>query len=460
LLLSCIKSCLFGSFFFVIKSDHEFKNFQCGLLNMQFTKNEVTPSPASQGCVRTGGQISWGQGQNFHLWIDVPAEYAESLSDTGNPWLLAMLPMAASLGEDIELSLPVDALLLENVKGILAIWQEWYPELHKVAIDCPVLPYEGEEKGKRTAAFFSGGVDSYFTIARRMPGNDFGIPAVGKVDDLLSVWGFDVGVNDEAEFHPLADMLRESASAMNLNHIIVRTNLRESIDVFKKQWGPLTFGVGLAFIGTMLEKRFKEVVLGSSYPYGGLMPWGSHPLVDPLFSTSTLRIMHDGASFTRIGKTEIMARLPVAEKSVHVCQAAGIKNCSQCEKCFRTMIALDILGKKDAFAGAFDWSGYGLSNIKKLYIGGGDAQIFYKEMISVAQDIGRSDIATALLSVSRRSSVLAPMVHFADWLARQPVVWKFGVALRTLVLSGSIGQRYTRHAAKACMPGQGNALLM
>ncbi|MFZ3036254.1 MAG: hypothetical protein WA112_03075, partial [Rugosibacter sp.] len=279
-------------------------------------------------------------------------------------------------------------------------------------------------------------------------GNDLGIPLVGKVDDLLTVWGFDVGVYDEAQFRPLADMLATSAAAMNLNHIIVRTNLRETAEVFKKRWGPLTFGAGLAFIGSILEKRFREVVLGSSYTYGGLMPWGSHPMVDTLFSTSSLRMVHDGTSFTRIGKTEIMARLPVAEKSLHVCQAAGIENCSQCEKCYRTMIALDILGKKKSFAGVFDWMLYDVEKIKTLYIGGGGAQIFYHEMVSVAKDTGRMDIAAALLAASRRSSILAPMVHWADWLARQPVVWKFGVALRALILSGSIVPRYIHHVEK------------
>ncbi|MBI5860856.1 MAG: hypothetical protein HZB64_01525 [Rhodocyclales bacterium] len=419
---------------------------------MQLIDLETGVSPETTKSIRQTAKISHGDNQTIILWVDVPEAYAEGLSDTGNPWLLAMLPMAASLGEDIELALPVDALLLENVKGVLALWREWYPELHDVRIHCPVLSYRPSQT-TRTAAFFSGGIDSYFTIARRMPGNAFGIPAVGKVDDLLTVWGFDVGVYDEAQFRPLADKLAGSAAAMNLNHIIVRTNLREAAEVFKKSWGPLTFGAGLAFIGAILERRFGEVVLGSSYPYGGLMPWGSHPMVDILFSTSSLGIAHDGASFTRIGKTEIMARLPEAEKSLHVCQAAGIENCSQCEKCYRTMIALDILGKRKAFTGVFDWTLYVVEKIKTLYIGGGGAQIFYHEMVSVAKDAGRTDIATALLAASRRSSRMAPLVHWADWLARQPVVWRFGVALRALVLSGSIGPQYIRHAAKASVSG-------
>ena len=286
---------------------------------MRFLKGDVAPSPETSGYVRTTGEIAWAQGKVFQLWVDVPEAYAESLSDTGNPWLLAMLPMAASLGEDIELSLPVDALLLENVKGVLAIWREWYPELHDVHIQCPVLSYQVPDQAScaaRTAVFFSGGIDSYFTIARRMPGNDFEIPTVGKVDDLLTVWGFDVGVNDETQFRPLAEMLIASTKRMGLNHVIFRTNLRvsEKLIPFKDMWRRLSHGAGLAFIGLTLEKTYKAVVIGSSYKYGNLFPWGSHPLHDVLFSTSALQFTHDGASFTRVEKTDVVAKLPVADR--------------------------------------------------------------------------------------------------------------------------------------------------
>ena len=408
---------------------------------MELLSTQVEPSIETPGNIRSSARIRWGLTGELSLWVDVPEACAEFLSDTGNPWLVAMLPMAAILGEDIELSLPVDALLLENVRGILAIWKEWYPELHSIDIRCPIKGYTAPES-TRTATFFSGGVDSYFSIARRMPQNLQGIPAVGKVDDLLTVWGFDVGVYDEAQFHPLAGMLSESAKKLALNHIIVRTNLRGVMEVYRKQWGPLTHGAGLAFIGLMLERRFGKIVLGSTYPYGALSPWGSHPLVDPLFSTSGVTLVHDGAAMTRIGKTEVAARLSETSRSLHVCQAAGLHNCSRCEKCYRTMIALDILGLKEAFNAVFDWSDYTLLKVSKVYVGGGLQQIFYKEMISAAQIRGREDVAKALRYSSRWSGRLAPFISFAEWLAKRPIVWQLGVALRRWLLSGSIQKEY------------------
>jgi hypothetical protein len=409
---------------------------------MRLIANPLIASPETTDYIRASGDIVFGQDRTCQLWVDVPEDQAESLAISGNPWLVAMLPMAAKLGEDIELSLPVDALLLENVQGLLTQWREWYPELHLVNIRCPVKGFDPDQPKRRTAAFFSGGIDSYFSIARRMPQRVENIPSVGQVDDLLTVWGFDVGVNDVDQFNPIAQSLAASAKAMSLNHLIVRTNLREALPIYKSHWGPLTHGAGLAFVGLMLEHRFSEIVMGSTYPYGALFPWGSHPLSDPLFSTSSLRFVHDGAAVTRIYKTEIAARLPQTQHSLHVCQAEGIKNCSRCEKCYRTMIALDILGLKESFATVFDWSDYSLENIKRVFIGSGLQQIFYQEMLEEAKKRKRFDIARALAQSSRRSIVAAPMVFAAEWLMRQPVVWRFGVFLRQWVLKGFIQKEY------------------
>ncbi|WP_202634827.1 hypothetical protein [Rugosibacter aromaticivorans] len=410
---------------------------------MRFLKGDASPSPETPGYVRTVGEITWRQGKTFQLWVDVPEACAESLSDTGNPWLLAMLPMAASLGEDIELSLPVDALLLENVKGVLAIWREWYPELHDVHIQCPVLSYQAPCQAPcatRTAAFFSGGIDSYFTIARRIPGNDFGIPTVGRVDDLLTVWGFDVGVYDEAQFRPLSNMLATSAQHLGLRQIIFRTNLRaaEKLIPFKDMWRRLSHGVGLAFIGLTLERTYKEVVIGSSYTYGNLFPWGSHPLQDVLFSTSSLQFVHDGASFTRVEKTDVVAKLPIAQSALHVCFAKGDSNCSRCDKCYRTMMTLDLLGHRKHTRALFDWSAYRVEAIRKLFIRSRGDKIFKNDIIVAARKHHRQEIVDALSAAERRSKVLRPLVKASEWLMTQPGIWRLGITAKAFLLRGPI----------------------
>ena len=406
---------------------------------MRLASTVIVSSPETLNNTRLTGRIYWGAGEVFDLWVDVPEAYSANVSSSGNPWLLAMLPWAASLGEDIELSLPVDALLLENVQGILAQWRVWYPALQGVKITCPVQGYQ-EVAGTRTAAFFSGGVDSYFTIARRLPGNPYGIAAVGRVGDLLTVWGFDVGVYDEQEFSPLADMLQKSAQALGLNHLIIRTNLRqiEKRIPFRDMWRRLSHGTGLAFAALCVEKSYKEIIIGSSYTFGNLFPWGSHPLQDPLFSTSATQFLHDGASFTRVQKTALIAQFAPAQAALHVCFAAGQRNCSACDKCYRTMMTLDILDQKLAVATAFDWSRYSVKAVRKLFIRSRGDKIFSADIKALALSKHRNDVYAALCYAEKRSSFLRPWVQLSEKIMTFPWVWRIGIHMKAFLLKGPI----------------------
>ncbi|MES2073178.1 MAG: hypothetical protein V4488_22690 [Pseudomonadota bacterium] len=410
----------------------------------------IGASPRTPGYARATGVIAPDQGQEMRIWVDVPEEMAADLSDNGNPWLAAMLPMAAAAHEDIQLSLPVDALLLENLRGVSRIWAGWYPELDvvgldAVGLDCASCAAAAPPPPDRTAAFFSGGIDSYYTIARRLPGNDAGLPVVGRVDELLSVWGFDVSVNDQAGFAPMAQLLESAAEQIQRSHAIIHTNLRDNRTVWQRRWGPLTNGAGLSFVALMLEKRYRQVFLGSSYPNYTGVPWGSHPLVDPLFSTSAMQIVHDGASSTRVAKTDLVARFLPAQSALHVCQAMAESNCSECEKCYRTMITIDILGHRQAMAQVFDWSRYDVAAIKNLSIGGVRDGIFYDEIIAAARAAGRHDVLRGLLRARARSRLLYPALQISDWLMKMPFLWRAGSALKKIMQHGTIRQDYIEH---------------
>lgn len=406
---------------------------------MRLLSTKILPSPDTKGYSRIEGLLEWRNDHRFLLWVDVPIQYADFLSDTGNPWLAAMLPLASSIGEDIELLIPVDALLFENAQGVLSIWQDWYPELKRVSIHCPIKNWETQAT-KKTAAFFSGGIDSFFTISRRLPVNNYGIPTVGKVDDLLTVWGFDVRAHEEYQFLKLEEMLKKSANSMGLNHFSVRTNLRdlEKQIPFKDMWRRLGQCAGLGFVSLILEKRYSSTVLGSTKAYGHLTPWGTHPLVDVLFSTSNLRIEHDGACFSRDQKTDLVAKFPPAHKSLHVCFAIGERNCSQCDKCYRTMMTFDALGHREIMRDAFDWSKYKVKNIKKFFIKSQGDEIYGNDIIGVAKLNGREDIVSALKYAAMRSVILRPLVRFSEWLSQLPILWRFGVRFNKLLLQGPI----------------------
>ena len=399
-----------------------------------------------QGGVKVTGMIRYDDGRDLPIWVEVPAELATAISQSGNPWVVAMLPIAASLGECIETTLPVDQALLENLQAILRIWTEWYPELKEVAFKCPNQAHAFElGRGTKNASYFSGGIDSYFTLARRLPGQSPGLPVIGTVDELITVWGFDIAVHDRQNFEPLARLLKESAAAIGLPHYVVRTNLRDNGTVWMRKWGPLTHAAGLAFIGLILEKRYRSICWGSTNPYGRLLQWGSHPMVDPLFSTSSLTCVHDGAQFTRAEKTDLVTRFPPARSFLHVCQASGVSNCSRCEKCFRTMVTIDALGVMDLMKHVFDWSCYSVSRINDVLILSAGNRIEFDTIAKLASAKGRGDIARAIARAKRRSRIIRPLIALAQWLNGVPFAWRFGDWLERMLKGRGVAQIYVSH---------------
>ena len=68
-------------------------------------------------------------------------------------------------------------------------------------------------------------------------------------------------------------------------------------------------------------------------------------MADPLLGSDALRIIHDGARFTRDEKLAQLAAWPQGLDALRVCWQ-GLqrdRNCCRCEKCLRTMINIRLL---------------------------------------------------------------------------------------------------------------------
>jgi hypothetical protein len=385
-------------------------------------------SPDNPGFVRLTGLVERESGEQIEIWYEVPSELEDGLSESGNPWIVAMLPYALSNGETIVSDLPADAELLENLKGLTAVWCDWYPEYLPPKIQAPVAPLDkAEAPGRRSAAFFSGGVDSWFTVLRHAP--ELESAAIGRVDDLITVHGFDIPLESTDEFIKLHAALSIGAKELGRELIVVRTNLRRSGSLWAKGWGWLANAAGLASVALILEKRYRKVLIGSSYPYGSLFPWGSHPLTDGLFSTRTLLVKHDGASFNRAEKTALVARHKIALSHLHVCWKHGAaSNCGVCPKCIRTMATLQLLGALQV-ANPFPVD-FQLDRLTRLYIENRYEEDFIKEIHALAIQTGNLPIQAAALRSLRRSRRLRPLVKLADRLSGIPVLWRFGPRIR------------------------------
>jgi hypothetical protein len=252
------------------------------------------------------------------------------LSDTGDPALTALLLPAMALGEPVELEPAVSPRLLAGTDRLQDIFRVWVPRrFARVAVSArprQVTP----PPGRGVACFFSGGVDSTYSVLKHRE----------RLAALILVHGWDLLLDQRPFRRGVATVLRQAAGRFGLPLIEVETNIHPwRADYVRWRW---YFGAALACVALALSPLFAEVLIPSSEPYSKLHPWGSHALTDPLWSTEATELVHDGAEATRLEKVRRLAGSPGALESLRVCfeNPNGAYNCGRCEKCLRTMIAL------------------------------------------------------------------------------------------------------------------------
>lgn len=321
-------------------------------------------------------------GSEMRLWFRVPASVNPALA--ADPFLAACLIPAMALGKSIEIESPISASLLCAADSVQNIFHNWFPELTRIPVSADPLSRSRERRGG-IGCFFSGGVDSLYTFLKHEQ----------EITTIVYVHGFDVGLNDDPLRKKISDALHEFAARTGKSLIEVATNLRD----FTNQhgaWGDKIHGSALASVGLLLDSLLERIYVPSSYAYSELFPWASHPLVDPLWSTETIQIVHDGCEASRFEKVATIAGDDRALSTLRVCweNRNGAYNCEVCEKCLRTMTALEILGalnKCPTFLAPLN-----LETIRQFELTGHGAELFWNDNYKAAVEHKRVDIAAAL----------------------------------------------------------------
>ena len=299
----------------------------------------------------------------------------------------ATLLPAMRAGNNIALEKPLDREFTSNLPAIQDIYGAWYSDTERIAIEAPVQSLQASSSSSRTATFFSGGVDSFYTLVKN----------IEEIDALVYVHGFDVALDDTTLRQQVSNMLREVGEHFGKDVIELETNLRDFSNK-RAGWG-VYHGAALATVAHTLSQSFDSFFIPSTHTYADLFPWGSHPLLDPLWSSSSLQFTHDGCEATRVQKCEKIADHPVALKRLRVCwrNPNSVYNCGRCEKCMRTMVNLAAVGALDNCS-VFD-APLDLSRLSGLYIQDKNTRSFVEENLSVLRRDGRHpEIVEALNS--------------------------------------------------------------
>jgi hypothetical protein len=255
----------------------------------------------------------------------------------------------------------------------------------------------GTRRQERAGLFLSGGIDSFSAL--RFNRLSFPIEHPWSVRDALLVYGLEMGA-PEAFVHVLNSLSKVTREA-HIRLVPVYTNLylpyrqEDAADGFFFWWNKF-MGGALAAVAHAFSRRLTVVSIASDYDIPNQRPHGSHPLLDPNYSSIDLRIRHDGLTMSRFAKTRLVANWDVALRHIRVCNKYMLYgpeslNCGECEKCLRTMLALLALGaleKTNAFSGKeisqeLLWSKLKINDINLN---------FYEELIAPLSERGHHDL--------------------------------------------------------------------
>lgn len=255
------------------------------------------------------------------VFIESDAPLAET-NDWQVPLVLAKAMMA---GTAVEFAEAISGQLKANLDMIQELLASWVEGARRVEVKAPVTR---RTPARGVSLFFSGGVDSFYSLVKHRD----------EVENLILVHGFDIPLADEKTFALTLAQARGVADAFGKRLVVVRTNLHwEQAIPFAWTW---YHGPSLAAISHALAPIHQKVYIASSHSYGELHPWGSNPLLDPLWSSEAVRVVHDGGE-RRVDKLRELGAHPEALSRLRVCwENLGDYNCGVCEKCVRTMVAL------------------------------------------------------------------------------------------------------------------------
>jgi hypothetical protein len=309
---------------------------------MRVSAIEVTEQTAS--CqVQAWVESESDQFEPFPLWYRYPAWCRPYLSaENGDPFLAALLTGAMLRGEDLTLEAPVSPRLLEALPELQAIIGAFEPTSRQIAVHAEARAHStsGPAVTPGNGLFFSLGVDSFYSLLKNRRDH----PADARtITHLLTLHGLDFPDRpwqDAFPPHFLASAQRV-ADGVGAELLPIVSNVRRAtaaLGTWPPQHGGALIASALA-LGPLLGR----IHIAASTTYDRLYPWGSHPLLDPLWSTETLTVVHDGCELNTIDKTRVIAELrpDLVMTTLRPCAGyGGGYNCGACMKCLRTMLDL------------------------------------------------------------------------------------------------------------------------
>jgi hypothetical protein len=320
-------------------------------------------------------------GRNGPVDIEIAADGARLHPNADALFALGYLP-ACELQYDLRIKGEVSPELLDKAGEIFQLYSGWYGYQRAPTVHAQVRA-KPAARSERTLLFFSGGVDSCYSL----------VEARESIHSLVTIVGADLRPENREGAEWVAGLGRQFAEEFDLRPIIIHTAARRWFDRMVT-WDHF-HGPFMAAVAHMLATEYGRALVASNYGAGGLqMPWGTHPQHEPRYSSAAVSIEHHLPQ-TRMTKIRRLWAAGMV-KDLRVCiNPTGGMNCGVCVKCVYLRLALRLLSGDDATAGA----SFARQDHENFHIINQGSMEFWSGLLVLAEERGDTNLAERIRKV-------------------------------------------------------------
>jgi len=350
--------------------------------------------------------------ESFGVYFRWPEAYG-CPETIGDPFLAGLIVPAMACGERLAIEAPVSRALLTALRTrITPVVRRWGWDDDRVEVSAQETGDEADAIGTAglppaamgsdardgpLTCFFSAGVDSWYSLMQH----------VDEVSHLLLMHGFEVNTEDALAWDTSHAHIRAIAEDLGKTLVVITTNIGEvAVSNAKKrmeaQGRPEEYLHFRRYSGSMqvavalcLQQELHRFMVPTTWPWEFLEQRGSHPLLEPNWSTDAVRLALDGGEADRIDKVRwLFEHAPDALRRVRVCFLTehGELNCGACAKCLRTMVEMRLVGATNLIR-SFD-AELDLHNVRMAAIPSGNPY-FWPKLLAEARRVGDRDVVEA-----------------------------------------------------------------
>lgn len=287
------------------------------------------------------------------LYFEVDNKYSEYLCDElYDSFVVSLLPYAVKHNEDIIIDGYISSKIYYQLTTYLIplLCKAFNKKLIKMETNVKEIYYNGTGVG----ASISCGVDSFYTLLKHQNQKD-------EKYNITHLTFFNAGSNGEYGGEKARDLFNKRVEYVgkfceenNYNLITIDTNINEFLMMnHEKTHTFRTLGCVLA-----LQKLFSKYYFASGLPFDGShIDESDTAFYDILnvqcFSNENISFYCSGIETTRLEKIKYISNFKETYNWLNVC-VIDESNCGKCEKCIRTMTALDSIGSLERYSNVFD----------------------------------------------------------------------------------------------------------